>query len=64
MPRTRTQGVRDLTGVTGLVSLHAIGAGARDPPRLATRRTPHGHPEADDLATAWQGPGRAAPLVA
>jgi transposase len=62
--RTRTQGVRDLTGVTGMAIINALSAGARDPVPLAQRRTPHCHHEADDIAQALQGPWRAEHLLA
>jgi len=62
-PRTLTQVVSDLTGVTGMAILTAIVAGARDPVTLATLRTPHGPHAADDIATALQGPWRAEPRL-
>ncbi len=61
---TRTQVVRERTGVTGLALLKAMRAGERDPPHLATLRHPHCHPTEDDIATARQGPWRAAHLCA
>jgi hypothetical protein len=64
MQRKRTQGVRALTGVTGLASRQAIIAGARAPQPLAQLRPPHGHPTEDASAQAWQGTGRAAPRLA
>jgi len=64
MPLTRTQGVSDLTGVTGMAILKAIVAGERDPQRLAKLRTPHCHPDADDIAQALQGSWRAEHLCA
>ena len=64
MHRTRTQVVRDLTGATGMAIITAIVAGERDPQHLATRRNPHCHHEADDLAKALQGPWRATHLCA
>jgi hypothetical protein len=60
MHRTRTQVVRASAGVTGMALLKALMAGARDPQRLATLRNPHCHHEADDLAKALPGTGRAA----
>jgi len=64
MHRTRTQGVSDLTGATGMAIIKALLAGARAPPPLAQLRTPHCHHDADAIAKARQGPGRAAPLCA
>jgi transposase len=64
MPLQLTQGVRDLTGGTGLALLRALLAGARTPQRLAQWRPPPCPPETDARAKALQGHGRAAPLVA
>jgi len=60
MHRTRSQVVRDLTGVTGMAILRAIIAGERDPLPLATLRNPHCPHSEDESAKALQGPWRAA----
>ncbi len=64
MHRKLTQVVSEITGVTGMAILKAIVAGERDPQPLAQRRNPHGHHDADDIATALQGPWRAEHLCA
>ena len=50
-----TQGVSDITGVTGMAIIKAILAGERDPQRLAKLRNPHCHHDADAIAKALQG---------
>ena len=47
-----------------MASITAIIAGARNPPRLAQLRHPHGHHDPDDMAKVLQGHGRAEPLLA
>ena len=55
MHRKLPQVVSAITGVTGMAILKAIIAGERAPQRLAKLRTPHCHPDADDIAKALQG---------
>jgi len=64
MHRKRTQGVRALTGVTGMAILKAISAGERPPVTLAKLRHPHCHHDADAIAKALPGSWRAEHLVA
>src|SRR6266403_4305106 len=59
-----TQGVSELTGVTGMAILKAIIAGERDPVTLAKLRNPHCHHDEDDIAKALQGTWRAEHLFA
>jgi transposase len=51
----RTQGVSEITGVTGMAILKAIIAGERDPQHLAKLRNPPCHHDEDDIAKARQG---------
>jgi hypothetical protein len=62
--RKLSQGLRDLTSVTGMASLRALIAGARAPRTRAKRRNPHCHQREDESANALHGPWRAAPLFA
>lgn len=64
MNRKLSQGVRDLTGVTGMAIFKAIIAGERAPLTLAQRRNPHGQHREADIAKALQGPWRAEHLFA
>ena len=64
MPRTLTQAVSAITGVTGLAILQASFAGERAPQPLAKLRHPHCHHAAEDIAPALQGPWRAEHLLA
>jgi len=59
-----TQGVSEITGVTGMAILKAIIAGERDPVTLAKLRNPHCHHDEDDIAKALQGTWRAEHLFA
>ena len=64
MHRTLPHVISDRTGATGMAIITALVAGERDPQHLAKRRHPHCHHEADDIATALQGPWRAEHLCA
>ena len=64
MPLTLSQGVRDLTGVTGMAILKAMLAGERDPLTLAQLRHPHCQHSEDEIAKALQGTWRAEQLCA
>jgi hypothetical protein len=64
MHRKLPQGVRKITGVTGLAILQAILAGERDPQRLAQLRNPLCRHDEEDIAKALQGTWRAEHLCA
>jgi transposase len=56
-----SEGLTEITGVTGQAILRAIVQGARDPLKLAQRRNPACTSAADDLANALTGTWRAEP---
>ena len=56
--------VRDMTGVTGMAILQALLAGNRAPVRRAPLRDRRCQPSEEQMAKAWQGTWRAAPLLA
>jgi transposase len=64
MNRKLTHVVSDITGATGMAILKAIGAGERDPQRLAKLRNAHCHHDEADIAKALQGTWRAEHLFA
>jgi transposase len=64
MHLTLSQGVRALTGVTGMALLKALIAGERHPLTLAKLRHPHWQHREDEIAKALQGTWRAEHLCA
>jgi transposase len=60
----RTAGVSDLTGLTGMRVVRAIGQGARAPKALAPWRDHRGNERAETIAQALQGTWPPEPLCA